>query len=396
MACSIISPDREYFLTLGLFRQLSIIKLSSEFAYLKQRLFSPLKASDFDIIKRYTIKMTSNIPVPLFVAEVSANHLGNFDRACAIIDAAAKSGATAVKFQTYTADTMTLNLEKFAVSADHDLWGSRKLYDLYQEAHTPWEWHAELFARSRALGLIPFSSPFDSTAVEFLEKIDAPLYKIASLETGDLPLIRRVAETGKPLIISTGATTLEEIEDLVTIVRNTGNERLTLLVCTSSYPSDPVDAHLNRMQTLRDLFGVEVGVSDHTLGIGVSIAAIALGATVVERHLTLRRADGGADSAFSLEPEEFAMLVTEGIAAYKSLGNSRWSMQDSEKESRRLRRSLFVALDVKAGDLVTPENLRAIRPGGGAAPKYYESYLGKVFNLDLASGTPMDAKFLRN
>jgi len=340
--------------------------------------------------------MNALLPSPLFVAEVSANHLGNFERACAIIDAAADSGATAVKFQTYTADTMTLDLDEFAVSAGHDLWGSRKLYDLYQEAHTPWEWHAELFARSRKLGLIPFSSPFDATAVDFLEKLEAPLYKIASLETGDLPLIRRVAKTGKPLIISTGATTLDEIEDLVQVVRETGNQRLTLLVCTSSYPSDPVDAHLNRMQTLRDLFGVQVGVSDHTLGIGVSLAAIALGATVVERHLTLRRSDGGADSAFSLEPEEFTMLVKEGNAASQSLGNPQWSMQDSEKESRRLRRSLYVVKDVKAGDLVTAENLRAIRPGAGASPKYYEEFIGKKFSKNCKRGTPMDYELLEN
>jgi pseudaminic acid synthase len=338
--------------------------------------------------------MTSRLPIPLFVAEVSANHLGNFERACEIIEAAARSGATAVKFQTYTADTMTLNLDEFAVSAGHDLWGSRKLYDLYQEAHTPWEWHAELFALSRKLGVVPFSSPFDSTAVDFLEKLDAPLYKIASLETGDLPLIRRVADTGKPLIISTGATTLEEIEDVVSVVRDSGNKNLTLLVCTSSYPSDPVDAHLNRMQTLRDLFGVQVGVSDHTLGIGVSIAAIALGATVVERHLTLRRSDGGADSAFSLEPEEFTMLVKEGNAASQSLGNPQWSMQDSEKESRRLRRSLYVVKDVKVGDSVTPENLRAIRPGAGASPKYYEAFMGKHFKISAKVGTPMSAELI--
>ena len=338
--------------------------------------------------------MTSRLPIPLFVAEVSANHLGNFERACEIIEAAARSGATAVKFQTYTADTMTLDLDEFAVSAGHDLWGSRKLYDLYQDAHTPWDWHTELFARSRKLGLIPFSSPFDSTAVDFLEKLDAPLYKIASLETGDLPLIRRVADTGKPLIISTGATTLQEIEDVVSVVRDSGNKHLTLLVCTSSYPSDPVDAHLNRMQTLRDQFGVEVGVSDHTLGIGVSIAAIALGATVVERHLTLRRSDGGADSAFSLEPEEFAMLVKEGNAARSSLGNPEWSMQDSEKESRRLRRSLYVVKDVRVGDLVTFENLRAIRPGAGAPPKFYEAFIGKYFKIDAKAGTPMSAELI--
>ena len=340
------------------------------------------------------MKMTSRLPSPLFVAEVSGNHLGNFDRACQIVDAAAASGATAVKFQTYTADTMTLDIHEFTVSEDHHLWGGRKLFDLYKEAHTPWEWHESLFVRCRNLGVIPFSSPFDSTAVDFLEKLEAPLYKIASLETGDLPLIRKVAETGKPLIISTGATTMEEIEELVGVVRSAGNSQLTLLVCTSSYPSDPVDAHLRRMQTLRDQFAVEVGISDHTLGIGVSIAAIALGATVVERHVTLRRSDGGSDSAFSLEPEEFATLVKEGIAASRSLGNPQWSMQDSEKESRRLRRSLYVVQDVNPGDLVTPGNLRSIRPGAGAPPKYYETFLGKHFKVSAKAGTPMSSELI--
>jgi pseudaminic acid synthase len=257
----------------------------------------------------------SSMPSPFFVAEVSANHLGDFTRAKKIVAESIKAGASAVKFQTYTAETMTLDLDSdvFRISTDHALWGGRKLYDLYEQAHTPWDWHRELFEMCRDSGVIPFSSPFDFSAVEFLESIDAPMYKIASMETGDLPLIRRVAETGKPLIVSTGATKLEEIEELVNVVRSTGNKMLTLLVCTSSYPSNPSDAHLNRMQTLRDRFGVQVGVSDHTLGIGVSIAAIALGATIVERHVTLRRSDGGADSAFSLEPEEFAMLVKEGL-----------------------------------------------------------------------------------
>jgi N-acetylneuraminate synthase len=330
----------------------------------------------------------------MFVAEVSANHLGSIDRAKEIIRSAAQSGANAVKLQTYTAETMTLNIESMSVSGDHELWGGRSLFSLYKEAYTPWEWHAELFDLSRSLGVIPFSSPFDLTAVDFLETLDAPLYKIASLETGDLPLIRKVANTGKPVIISTGATTLEEIEELVTAFKVTGNKNLTLLVCTSSYPADPMDAHLSRMQTLRKRFEVEVGVSDHTLGIGVSIAAIALGATVIERHLTLRRRDGGADSAFSLEPEEFAKLVEEGTSAYQALGNSEWSMQDSEKESRRLRRSLYVVENVKAGDLVTPHNLRAIRPGDGAPPKFYESFLGKKFKVDVESGSPMSQELL--
>jgi len=249
-----------------------------------------------------------------FIAEVSANHLGSLDRAKDIVLAAAKAGATSVKFQTYTADTMTLDLDlpEFKVSDEHTLWGGRRLYSLYEEAHTPWEWHKELFDLSRSLGLTPFSSPFDLTAVAFLESLDAPMYKIASLETGDHRLIRAVAETGKPLVISTGATEWNEIGELVEVVAKAGNSDLTLLVCTSSYPSDPADSHLRRIETLRNTFGVKVGLSDHTLGIGVSIGAIALGATAIEKHLTLRRSDGGADGAFSMEPEEFATLVREG------------------------------------------------------------------------------------
>ena len=340
--------------------------------------------------------MTDSSSSVNFVAEVSGNHLGNLQRARDLVKIAAESGATAVKFQTYTAQTMTLDLDSFIVSQEHELWGGRKLVDLYTEAHTPWEWHAELFEQCRQLGVIPFSSPFDESAVDFLESLDAPMYKIASLETGDLRLIRKVAETGKPVIVSTGATTWQEIEDVVSTVRDTGNKNLTLLVCTSSYPADPADAHINRMKSLRDAFGVEVGLSDHTLGFGASIAAIALGATVIERHITLLRSDGGADAAFSLEPEEFAMLVREGKAAVKSLGHATWSMQHSEKESRRSRRSLYVVQDVKAGDLVTSGNLRAIRPGGGAAPKFYDSLLGRIFNTDVIAGTPMDSNLLQS
>ena len=328
---------------------------------------------------------------PMFIAEISANHLGNFERAQKLVLAAIKAGATAVKFQTYTAATMTLDLEipEFRVSDDHPLWGGEKLFTLFEEAHTPWEWHAALFEVCKKHKVIPFSSPFDATAVDFLEDLNAPMYKIASMETGDIPLIRKVAETGKPLIISTGATEWEEIEDVVATVHNAGNKDLTLLVCTSSYPSDPVDAHLNRMVTLRNYFGVKVGLSDHTLGIGVSIAAIALGATAIEKHLTLRRTDGGPDGAFSMEPEEFAMLVKEGASASQSLGNAAWSMQDSEKESRRWRRSLYVVKDVIAGDAVTLENVRAIRPGGGCPPKLLDAMLGKKFKSSQSVGTPM-------
>jgi pseudaminic acid synthase len=331
----------------------------------------------------------------LFIAEVSANHLGSLDRAKEIIVAAAKAGATAVKFQTYTADTMTLDIDEFKVSDDHELWGGRRLHSLYQEAHTPWEWHFELFALCRSLNVLPFSSPFDLAAIDLLESLDTPMYKIASLETGDHRLIRAVAETGKPLIISTGATEWKEIEEIVDVVQRTGNKDLTLLVCTSSYPSDPLDAHLNRIATLRNYFGVKVGLSDHTLGIGVSIAAIALGATAIEKHITLARADGGADGAFSMEPAEFATLVKEGTSAFQALGDSQWSMQDSERESRRLRRSLYIVKDVKAGDFVTHENVRAIRPGGGCAPKLLEQMLGQQFTEDYRVGTPMGTELIR-
>jgi pseudaminic acid synthase len=330
-----------------------------------------------------------------FIAEVSANHLGSLERAKEIVKAAAKSGATSVKFQTYTADTMTLDLElpDFKISGDHELWGGRSLHSLYEQAHTPWEWHKELFELCRSLDVVPFSSPFDLTAVELLESLDAPMYKIASLETGDHRLIDAVASTGKPLIISTGATNWSEIEDLVQVVEHAGNKDLTLLVCTSSYPSLPADAHIRRMETIRNRFGVKVGLSDHTLGIGVSIAAIALGASAIEKHLTLRRLDGGADGAFSMEPSEFAVLVNEGKAASLSLGDSAWSIQDSEMESRRVRRSLYIVKDVQAGDFVTNENVRAIRPGGGCSPKYLGELLGKKFKKDHCIGTAMQPEF---
>jgi pseudaminic acid synthase len=332
---------------------------------------------------------------PIFVAEVSANHLGSKARALEIIDAAAESGATAVKFQTYTADTMTLNIQtpEFCVKDDHPLWAGRTLYSLYEEAFTPWEWHEELFSRCRDKGVIPFSSPFDLSAVNFLEDLDAPMYKIASLETSDHTLIRAVAKTGKPVIISTGATELHEIASLVKVFEQTGNENLTLLVCTSNYPSHPRDAHLGRIRTLREMFKVKIGISDHTLGIGVAIAGIALGATMVEKHFTLRRSDGGADSAFSMEPEEFASLVIEGKAAFESIGEPDWKLPDVEAESRRLRRSLYVVQDVKPGETVTSENLRAIRPGYGLDASLLDGLIGKKFNQAVVRGTPMSVDF---
>ena len=336
--------------------------------------------------------MNPLIQKPLFIAEISANHLGDFERAKNLVIAAVAAGATAVKFQTYTAETMTLdlNIPEFRISDNHALWGGKKLYSLYENAHTPWEWHEELFKMCRDRNVIPFSSPFDITAVDFLESINAPMYKIASMETGDHNLIRKVAETGKPIIVSTGATELEEIDELVEVVRKSGNSDLTLLVCTSSYPANPVDAHLNRMKFLRKRYGVKVGLSDHTLGIGVSIAAIALGAVVIEKHITLKRIDGGPDGAFSMEPHEFKQMVEEGNSAALSLGLESWSMQESERESRRIRRSLYVVRDVKAGELISDQNIRAIRPGGGAQPKFIYEFLGKRFRKDVVEGTPLD------
>jgi N-acetylneuraminate synthase len=288
---------------------------------------------------------------------------------------------------------MTLDIDSFKVESSHGLWGGRTLYSLYKEAYTPWEWHYELFELCRSLNIIPFSSPFDLTAVDFLESLNCPIYKIASLETSDHTLIKKVAETGKPIIISTGATTWEEIVELVEVVKKTGNTKLTLLVCTSSYPAEPIDYHVNRITTLQKSFGVDVGLSDHTLGIGVSLAAIGIGAKVIEKHLTLKRSDGGPDAAFSLEPHEFKNLVEEGNKAFSSLGNGEWSIQNSEKESRRLRRSLYITDDVKAGDKITVSNLRAIRPGEGCSPKFLQELLGRKFKKDFERGTPMDTSF---
>jgi pseudaminic acid synthase len=332
---------------------------------------------------------------PMFIAEISGNHMGSLDRARELVQLAANAGASAVKLQTYTAETMTLDIDSFSVSKDHPLWGGRRLFELYKEAHTPWEWHKELFNLCIELNVVPFSTPFDLTAFEFLESLNTPMYKIASLETSDHELIAEVAKTLKPLIISTGATEWDEIGEVVEIVKQARNKDLTLLVCTSSYPADPKDANLLRMKTLRDAFGVNVGLSDHTLGVGASIAAIALGATVIEKHLTVRRSDGGADGAFSMEPEEFAMLVREGTSAAQALGNMEWSIQQSEMESRRLRRSLYIVQNVSKGDIVTRNNVRAIRPGGGCAPKLLEDLIGKEFLVNHVIGTPMNPNLVK-
>jgi pseudaminic acid synthase len=337
-----------------------------------------------------------NAERPLFVAEISANHLGSLSRAKELVHAAIEAGAGAVKLQTYTAATMTLDLstDPFRISAGHELWGGQKLFDLYEKAHTPWEWHAELFQICRNAGVIPFSSPFDSSAIDFLESLKAPMYKIASMESGDIPLISKAASTGKPIIISTGGTSISEVSDAVDACKIAGNNQVTLLVCTSSYPAAPGDANLLRIKKLQQEFNVEVGISDHSLGIGVSLAAIALGAKVIEKHFTLRRSDGGADGQFSMEPEEFADLVKEGTDAFASLGTGNWDEIKSEDESRRLRRSLYIVRNVDLGEKVTEENVRAIRPNGGESPKHLPNILGKTFNRALSMGSPLKLEYL--
>lgn len=335
-------------------------------------------------------------PSPLFIAEISANHLGSLARAHALIDAAAKAGASAVKFQTYTPDTMTHPNIKHTIESEHALWGSRNLYDLYKEAMTPWEWHRELFKHCHEVGVIPFSSPFDLSAVEFLESLEAPMYKIASLESSDLELIRAVATTGKPTIMSTGATEWHEIEKGVETFKKFSSAKLTLLVCTSSYPAHPKDANIARMETLRNHFKVAVGISDHSLGIGVSLAAVVLGAEAIEKHLTLKRSDGGADGAFSMEPQEFAQLVSESHSAREAVGSTEWKLSPSENSSRALRRSLFVVEDVKCGEKLNLKNVKALRPALGEHPSMLPNLVGKTFTQDFIAGTPLINEMIKN
>ena len=328
---------------------------------------------------------------PFVIAEVSGNHNGSLERALKIIDAIADSGAQAVKFQTYTADTITIDAKgpRFQIRADHGLWGGRTLHDLYQEAHTPWEWHEPMFARARERGLTPFSSPFDPTAVELLESLGAPAYKIASAELVDLPLIREVASTGKPMIVSSGMATLAEIDRALSAARDGGCSEMVLLACTASYPAAPEDARLLSIPTLEQAFGIPIGLSDHTEGIGVSVAAVALGAVALEKHVTLARADGGVDSDFSLEPAELRALVRESAAAQKAVRQPRFGPTESELDTLALRRSLYVVADVAAGEPVTRENVRSIRPSGGLATDAIDVVLGRTFTRDVERGTPL-------
>jgi N-acetylneuraminate synthase len=339
----------------------------------------------------FASRLSNPASVPLVVAELSGNHNGDRDRFLGLIRAASTAGADAVKFQTYTADTITLPVrtERFRISGDHPLWGGETLYDLYEKSHTPWEWHADGFALARELGMAAFSSPFDSTAVDFLEQFDPPCHKIASMEIVDIPLIRYAASTGRPLVISIGTASLAEVATAVEAARAGGANEVVLLQCTSSYPADPVDANLRTIPALRNALGVELGLSDHTLGIGVSVAAVALGARVIEKHFTLDRTDGGVDAAFSLTPSELAMLVTEVRTAHVALGSTRSMALPAEAESLRLRRSLYVVQDVTAGEYVAPTTVRSVRPSGGLPPIALESLIGRRFVADVLAGTPM-------
>lgn len=328
---------------------------------------------------------------PLVIAELSGNHNGSLDRALAIVDAAADAGAHAIKLQTYTADTMTLDVKEgeFRIADKKSLWDGKNLHELYKLAHTPWEWHAPIFRRARKLGLLCFSSPFDETAVDFLEELEVPAYKIASFEIVHLPLIRRVAETGKPMIISTGMATLSEIDDAVVAARSAGCKDLALLKCTSTYPATAENSNVRTIPDLREKFDCEVGLSDHTMGVGCAIAAVALGATVVEKHFTLDRADGGVDSAFSLEPHELRSLVVETERAWQALGRVGYGPTEAEMGSLVFRRSVYIAADMRAGEILNTENMRIIRPGHGLAPKHFDSLLGKKLLQAAKRGTPL-------
>jgi len=329
--------------------------------------------------------------IPFVIAEMSGNHNQSLARALEIVKAAADAGADAIKLQTYTADTMTLNISEgvFKIDDPNSLWYGRNLYELYQEAYTPWEWHKEIFNYAASLGLMALSTPFDESAVDFLESLGVKAYKIASFENTDEPLLIKVAQTKKPVIMSTGAATLADIDFAVRTLRSNGCSDLTLLKCTSTYPSTPENTNLLTIPHLQQLFDCKVGLSDHTMGIGAAIAAVALGATVIEKHFTLSRADGGVDSAFSIEPAELKSLVIECERAYLSLGKIQYGVQKAEEKSLIYKRSIYVAKDIKIGDQFNTDNIRVIRPGNGLPSKYFNTILGKTAHFDIKAGTPL-------
>jgi pseudaminic acid synthase len=333
---------------------------------------------------------------PFVIAEMSGNHNQSLDRALQLVEAAAGTGAQCIKLQTYRADTLTLDVGvgEFMITDPKSLWKGRSLHSLYEEAHTPWEWHEPIMARARELGLVCFSSPFDETAVAFLETLDVPAYKIGSFECTHLPLLKKVAATGKPVILSTGMATVAEIDEAVRTLREGGCKELALLKCTSTYPSTPENSNVRTLTHLREMFGCEVGISDHTLGIGVSVAAVALGATIIEKHFTLARADGGVDSAFSMEPAEMKALVEESERAWQALGTVHYGPTAAERVAVTRRRSIYLSEDVQAGDRLGPENLRIVRPGHGLEPKYWERIQGRRVRVSASKGTPVTWEWL--
>jgi pseudaminic acid synthase len=346
-----------------------------------------IKIADITIGKGYK---------PFVIAEMSGNHNQSLEKALSIIDAAADAGAHAIKLQTYTADTLTIDVShgEFFISDDKSLWKGRNLYELYKEAYTPWEWHKPLFEHAANRGLICFSTPFDDTAVDFLEELKVPAYKIASFENNHLPLLRKVAKTGKPVIMSTGISTLSDIEIAVNCLRENGCDNLVLLKCTSTYPATPENTNILTIPHMSELFKCHVGLSDHTLGVGVSVASVALGARIIEKHFTINRSEGGVDSAFSLEPAEFKMLVDETERAFLSIGEVRYGILPDERKSLTFKRSIYIVEDIRAGEKLTERNIRIIRPGLGLAPKYFETVLGMRVKNDVKKGTALTFELL--
>ena len=350
---------------------------------------SGVKRMTESIVSIASRKIGSNYP-PYVIAELSGNHNGDINRAFEIMAVARQAGADAVKLQTYTADTITIDHDGPGFTIEGGLWGGKNLYQLYQEAYTPWEWHQALFEKGRELGITVFSTPFDATAVDFLEELGAPAYKIASFEMIDLVLVEKVAATGKPLIISTGMANAEEIEEAVCAARLGGCRDLILLHCVSGYPTPPEEANLRVIPVLSDRYKVPVGLSDHTQGVTTAITSIGKGASVIEKHVTLRRSDGGPDAAFSLEPEELDFLCREVKIAWSSLGSADFVRSQSEQQSLTFRRSLYVVRDVEAGDSFSDENVRSIRPGYGLAPKHFPEIVGRRAVCRIQRGTPLD------
>jgi N-acetylneuraminate synthase len=342
-------------------------------------------------------RVVGNATSPFVIAEMSGNHNQSFERAIRLVDAAVEAGAHAIKLQTASPDGLTLDVDSpdFQITDEDSLWYGKNLYELYKEAVTPWEWHEAIFEHCRERGIIAFSSPFELKAVDFLESLHVPCYKIASFEMIDTQLVRRVAQTGKPLIMSTGMATLSEIETAVETASKEGNDQIILLKCTSTYPARPTNTNLLTIPHLRAAFGTQVGLSDHTMGIGVPCAAVAMGATVIEKHFTLARTDGGVDSAFSLEPHELKLLVEETERAWQSIGTVRYGGSNDEQASLKYRRSIYISRDVKAGEQLTADNMRIIRPGFGVAPKYYDVLVGRTVNKDLSKGTAMSWEHIK-